>query len=126
MDVATKGNEILSIQAPFDAEVNAAHTCLKGRYAFKFYNHPDRLRKPLIRTNGHFTEATWDEAYDHIAENLKRIKAEHGGDAVGGISSARCTNEENYLMQKFIRVAFVAEVIELIARYAPANSKLPT
>jgi formate dehydrogenase major subunit len=116
LEVATKGNEILSIQAPFDAEVNAAHTCLKGRYAFKFYNHKDRLRKPLIRTNGHFVEATWDEAYDHIAANLKRIKAEHGGDAVGGISSARCTNEENYLMQKFIRVAFGTNNIDACAR----------
>ena len=116
LDVATKGNEILSIQAPFDAEVNEAHTCLKGRYAFKFYNHPDRLRKPLIRYNGHFVEATWDEAYDHIAENLKRIKAEHGGDAVAGISSARCTNEENYLMQKFIRVAFGTNNIDACAR----------
>ena len=116
LEVATKGNEILSIQAPFDAEVNAAHTCLKGRYAFKFYNHPDRLRKPLIRTNGHFVEATWDEAYEHIAANLKRIKAEHGGDAVAGISSARCTNEENYLMQKFIRVAFGTNNIDACAR----------
>jgi formate dehydrogenase major subunit len=116
LEVATKGNEILSIQAPFDAEVNEAHTCLKGRYAFKFYNHPDRLRKPLIRTNGHFAEATWEEAYDHIAANLKRIKAEHGGDAVGGISSARCTNEENYLMQKFIRVAFGTNNIDACAR----------
>jgi formate dehydrogenase major subunit len=116
LEVATKGNEILSIQAPFDAEVNQAHTCLKGRYAFKFYNHPDRLRKPLIRYNGHFVEATWDEAYSHIAENLKRIKAEHGGEAVGGISSARCTNEENYLMQKFIRVAFGTNNIDACAR----------
>jgi len=116
LEVATKGNEILSIQAPVDAEVNLAHTCLKGRYAFKFYNHPDRLRKPLIRYNGHFVEATWDEAYDHIAENLKRIKEEHGGDAVGGISSARCTNEENYLMQKFIRVGFGTNNIDACAR----------
>ena len=116
LDVATKGGEILSIQAPIDAEVNHAHTCLKGRYAFKFYNHADRLRKPLIRYNGHFVEATWDEAYSHIAENLKRIKAEHGGDAVGGISSARCTNEENYLMQKFIRVAFGTNNIDACAR----------
>ena len=116
LDVATKGNEILSIQAPLDAEVNFAHTCLKGRYAFKFYNHPDRLRKPLIRYNGHFVEATWNEAYNHIAENLKRIKDEHGGDAVGGISSARCTNEENYLMQKFIRVVFGTNNIDACAR----------
>ncbi len=116
LEVAVKGREILSIQAPVDAEVNHAHTCLKGRYAFKFYNHRDRLRTPLIRYNGHFAEATWDEAYDYIAKNLQRIKTEHGGDAVGGISSARCTNEENYLMQKFIRVAFGTNNIDACAR----------
>ena len=116
LEVATKGSEILSIQAPVDAEVNMAHTCLKGRYAFKFYNHRDRLRTPLIRYNGHFQEATWDEAYDYIAKNLQRIKDEHGGDAVGGISSARCTNEENYLMQKFIRVVFGTNNIDACAR----------
>ncbi len=116
LDVATKGNEILSIQAPVDAEVNHAHTCLKGRYAFKFYNHKDRLRKPLIRTNGHFVEATWEEAYDHIVENLTRIKKDHGPQAIAGISSARCTNEENYLMQKFIRAVIGTNNIDCCAR----------
>ena len=116
LDVATKGTEILSIQAPVDAEVNHAHTCLKGRYAFKFYNHRDRLRKPLIRTNGHFEEATWEEAYAHIVENLTRIKTDHGGQAIAGISSARCTNEENYLMQKFIRAVIGTNNIDCCAR----------
>lgn len=116
LNVATKGGEVLSIQAPADSEVNHSHTCLKGRYAFKFVNHPDRLRKPLIRYNGHFSEATWDEAYDYIAKNLQRIKEEHGGNAVAGISSARCTNEENYLMQKFIRVGFGTNNIDACAR----------
>ncbi|MSU37189.1 MAG: formate dehydrogenase subunit alpha [Pedosphaera sp.] len=114
--VATKGNEVLSIQAPIDAEVNHAHTCLKGRYAFKFYNHKDRLRKPLIRTNGHFEEATWDQAYDHIVANLKRIQDAHSGQAIAGISSARCTNEENYLMQKFIRAVIGTNNIDCCAR----------
>lgn len=116
LEVATKGDKILSIQAPVDAEVNHAHTCLKGRYAFKFYNHKDRLTTPLIRTNGHFEEATWDEAYDHIVENLKRIKEENGPDSIAGISSARCTNEENYLMQKFIRAVIGTNNIDCCAR----------
>jgi len=116
LEVATKGGEILSIQAPVDAEVNHAHTCLKGRYAFRFYNHPDRLTTPLIRTNGHFDEASWDEAYDHIAENLLRIRKEHGPDAIAGISSARCTNEENYLLQKFIRAVIGTNNIDCCAR----------
>ncbi|MCB1275660.1 formate dehydrogenase subunit alpha [Prosthecobacter sp.] len=117
LNVATKGDQVLSIQAPVDAEVNHAHTCLKGRFAFKFYNHKDRLRKPLIKQpDGEFKESTWDEAYDHIVSNLTRIKNEHGGQAVAGISSARCTNEENYLMQKFIRVAMGTNNIDCCAR----------
>ena len=116
MTVATKGSEVLSIQAPVDAEVNHAHTCLKGRYAFKFFNHPDRLRQPLIRINGRLEKATWEEAYTHIHEHLTRIKNEHGGQAVAGISSARCTNEENYLMQKFIRAVMGTNNIDCCAR----------
>ena len=117
LTVATKGDEVLSIQAPVDAEVNHAHTCLKGRFAFKFYNHKDRLSKPLIKQpDGSFAEATWDEAYDHIVANLSRIKAEHGGTAIAGISSARCTNEENYLMQKFIRQVIGTNNIDCCAR----------
>jgi len=117
LNVATKGDEVLSIQAPVDAEVNHAHTCLKGRFAFKFYNHKDRLRKPLIKQpDGTFAEATWDEAYDHIVANLGRIKAEHGGNSIAGISSARCTNEENYLMQKFIRQVIGTNNIDCCAR----------
>lgn len=116
LEVAVKDDEVLSIQAPVGAEVNNAHTCLKGRYAFKFYDHPDRLRTPLIRTNGHFEAATWDEAYDHIAENLARIKEQAGPDSIAGISSARCTNEENYLMQKFIRAVIGTNNIDCCAR----------
>ena len=76
---------MLSIQAPVDAEVNHAHTCLKGRFAFKFYNHKDRLRKPLIRqSDGSFKESTWDEAYDVIVAlpaAIGRIIAGHSGRA---------------------------------------------
>ena len=117
LNVSTKGDQVLSIQAPVDAEVNHAHTCLKGRYAFKFYNHKDRLRKPLIKQpDGEFKESTWEEAYDHIFAKLTQIKADHGGNAVAGISSARCTNEENYLMQKFIRQVMGTNNIDCCAR----------
>ncbi len=118
LEVSVKNNEVLSIHAPWDAETNAGHTCLKGRYAFKFYRHPDRLRSPLIRNanTGEFEEASWDEAYDYIASKLNQIKAEHGADAIGGISSSRCTNEENYLMQKFIRAVIGTNNIDCCAR----------
>lgn len=116
LDVAVKAGEIRSIQAPYDAEANGGHTCLKGRYAFSFYNHPDRIRTPLIKKDGAFVEASWEEAYDFIAGKLQAIKKNHGPDAIAGISSARCTNEENYLMQKFIRAVIGTNNIDSCAR----------
>ncbi|MFA6262240.1 MAG: formate dehydrogenase subunit alpha [Bacteroidia bacterium] len=116
LEVATVGGKVKSIQAPYDAEVNEGHTCLKGRYAFSFYNHPDRLQTPFIRKNGELVPASWDEAYDYIVNELTRIKKDFGPDAIGGISSARCTNEENYLMQKFIRAVIGTNNIDACAR----------
>jgi formate dehydrogenase major subunit len=120
LEVAAKGGQVLSIRAPWDAEVNHGHTCVKGRYAFGFHKHPDRLRSPLIRRNGALQKATWDEAYEHIAKRLTAIRAAHGPDAIAGISSARCTNEENYLMQKFLRVAIGSNNIDCCARVCHA------
>jgi formate dehydrogenase major subunit len=116
LEVSVKNDQILSIQAPWDAEVNKGHTCLKGRYAFSFYNHPERLQYPMIRKNGQLERATWTEVYDFIAEKLTSIRDEHGPDAIAGISSSRCTNEENYLMQKFIRAVVGTNNIDGCAR----------
>ncbi|MFN0188220.1 MAG: formate dehydrogenase subunit alpha [Bacteroidia bacterium] len=116
LDVAVVDGKVKSIQAPFDAEVNQGHTCLKGRYAFSFYNHADRLTTPLIRKNGKLEAASWDEAYDYIADKLTSIKATYGPDSISGISSARCTNEENYLMQKFFRAVIGTNNIDSCAR----------
>lgn len=116
LDVATLHGKVKSIQAPYDAAVNQGHTCLKGRYAFSFYNHPDRLRSPLIRKNDKLVESTWDEAFDYIAAKLNQIKATHGADSIGFISSARGTNEENYLMQKLARAVIGTNNIDCCAR----------
>ncbi|MFN5218514.1 MAG: molybdopterin-dependent oxidoreductase, partial [Sphingomonadales bacterium] len=124
LEVASVNGKVKSIQAPFDAEVNQGHTCLKGRFAFGFYNHPDRLRTPLIRRNGELQPATWDEAYDYIASELTRIKTQHGPEYIAGISSARCTNEENYLMQKFIRAVIGTNNIDSCARVCHSPTAL--
>jgi formate dehydrogenase alpha subunit len=115
LEVAVKNDEVLSIRAPQDA-VNEGHTCLKGRYAFKFYNHEDRLTSPLIRKNGELTPCSWDEALDFIKGKFESIKEEHGPDAIAGISSARCTNEENYMFQKMIRQLVGTNNIDCCAR----------
>jgi len=76
---------------------------MKGRFAYDFVNHPDRLDSPMVRRNGNLEKASWEDAYNVISENLKSIKKKHGADSISLISSGRCTNEENYLMQKFAR-----------------------
>ena len=120
LNIRSNGDKIHSIEAPWDAEVNSGHTCVKGRYAFKFYNHKDRLRSPLIRTIDGFKEVSWDEAYDYIADKLKQIQKDDGSNAIAGISSSRCTNEENYLMQKFIRAVIGTNNIDGCARVCHA------
>lgn len=124
LEVATVGGKIKSIQAPYNAETNGGHTCLKGRYAFKFYDHPDRLTSPMIKRNGTFENVTWDEAYDFIADHLTRIKTTNGSNAIGGISSARTPNEENYLMQKFIRAVIGTNNIDCCARVCHSPTAL--
>ena len=124
LEVSHNGNEILSIQAPYDAEANGGHTCLKGRYAFKFVDHPDRLKTPLIKRNGNFEEATWDEAYDLIVREFNRIKSSHGPDAIAGISSSRTPNEENYLMQKLMRAVIGTNNIDCCARVCHSPTAL--
>ncbi|MCF6350647.1 MAG: formate dehydrogenase subunit alpha [Flavobacteriaceae bacterium] len=120
LEVSKINGEIKGIQAPENAEVNAGHTCLKGRFAFQFYNHPDRLKEPLIKKNGKFEEVSWEEAYDFIASKLTQIKTDFGADSIGGISSSRATNEENYLMQKFIRTVINTNNIDGCARVCHA------
>jgi formate dehydrogenase major subunit len=124
LEVATRNNKILSIQASSDAEVNQGHTCLKGRYAFGFYNHEERLRTPLIRKNGELVESSWDQAYDFIAKKLELLKVDFGVDSIAGISSARCTNEENYLMQKFMRTTIGTNNIDCCARVCHSPTAL--
>ena len=124
LEVAVVNGKVKSIQAPYDSEVNQGHTCLKGRFAFSFYNHPDRIKTPMIRRNGELQPATWDEAYDFIAEKLTGILKQHGPDSIAGISSARCTNEENYIMQKFIRAVIGTNNIDCCARVCHSPTAL--
>jgi len=84
--------------------INGDFLCIKGRYAFDFANHEDRLKQPLIRRNGRLVGATWEEAFELIGRRFKEIRDRDGGKAIGVIGSTRTSNEENYLLQKFARV----------------------
>jgi formate dehydrogenase major subunit len=119
LEVLVQGGAIRAIRGA-DGAVNHGHTCVKGRYAFEYYRHPDRLRTPLIRRDGALRAATWDEALDLIANRFAEIRAAHGADAIAGISSARCTNEENYLMQKLMRAVVGTNNIDGCARVCHA------
>ena len=116
LEASIKDDKVVAIDTPKETEVNAGHTCIKGRYAFSFYEHPDRLKTPLIKRNGKFEEASWDEAYDFIKKEMNRITKDNGPDAFAGISSARCTNEENYVFQKMIRAAVGTNSVDCCAR----------
>ncbi len=111
-----KDGRIIGATAPLERGVNRGNLCAKGRYGWRFTHHPDRLTTPLVRKNGELVAASWDEALGHVSETLKRIAAEHGGDAVAGLSSAKCTNEENYLFQKLLRAGFGTHNIDHCAR----------
>ena len=124
-DVWTKDRRILKIE-PEHGPANGISTCIKGKFGWDFVNSSDRLTKPLIRTGDQFREATWDEALQLIAGRLSAIKASHGPDAIALISSSKCTNEENYLMQKLARAVVGTNNIDNCSRYcqAPATTGL--
>jgi predicted molibdopterin-dependent oxidoreductase YjgC len=96
--------------------VSANNLCAKGWQAHEFIHHPDRLRQPLIRRKDKLVPATWDEALEVTAQSLLRIKRTHGPDRIGVLASAKCTNEENYLLQKFVRAAIGTNNIDHCAR----------
>lgn len=96
--------------------MNQGKLCIKGWNVHEFVQSPNRLTKPLIRKNGELQEASWDEALDFAASRLKEIKEAHGGDSLAFLTSAKCTNEENYLLQKFCRVGFGTNNIDHCAR----------
>jgi predicted molibdopterin-dependent oxidoreductase YjgC len=116
MELWVKDNKIVRVYGCEDAEDNKGALCVKGRFGLDFVNHPDRLSKPLIKRNGRFEKASWDEALDLVAGKFKELKDKYGGDALAGLSSAKCTNEENYLFQKFIRTCFGTNSVDHCAR----------
>lgn len=103
MSLAVRRNKVLRHVARENPDVNGAWLCDKGQFGFEFVNSEDRLDRPLIRKNGELVPTSWGEALGEIARRLKEIKKAHGADAIGGIGSVKCTNEDNYLFQKFIR-----------------------
>jgi len=118
LDAEMKGNEIVRMVPSRDGKANEGHACVKGRFAWGYATHRDRILKPMIRKKitDPWQEVSWDEALDYAASEFKRIQAKHGRDSIGGIVSSRCTNEEGYLVQKLVRAAFGNNNVDTCAR----------
>lgn len=133
LDIKIKENHITRVDASFDTAPNFGRLCTKGRYGLDFVHHPSRLTYPMIRKNldtgprkpvglGGFRRASWDEALDLAADRIAGIVKKHGGDALGTFCSAKATNEDNYLFQKFVRAVLGTNNIDHCSRLCHAAS----
>ncbi len=113
-----RGNEVVRMVPHKDGKANHGHSCVKGRFAWGYATHKDRILKPMIRAKitDPWREVTWEEAINHAASEFKRIQAKYGKESIGGITSSRCTDEETYLVQKMVRAAFGNNNVDTCAR----------
>ncbi|OPY00339.1 MAG: putative formate dehydrogenase [Syntrophorhabdus sp. PtaB.Bin047] len=116
LELHLKGEQIVKITAVEDGAPNKGRLCVKGRFGYDFIYSEDRLTTPLIRENGSFREASWNEALDLVANKFKQIIAESGPDAIAGVSCARSINEDSYQMQKLFRAVIGTNNIDHCAR----------
>jgi formate dehydrogenase major subunit len=113
-----QGAEVVRMMPFKDGKANHGHSCVKGRFAWGYATHKDRITKPMIRAKitDPWQEVSWEVAVNHAASEFKRIQAKYGRDSIGGITSSRCTNEETYVVQKLIRAAFGNNNVDTCAR----------
>src|SRR2546423_3295365 len=125
-----QGDRVVRMTPYKDGKANHGHSCVKGRFAWGYATHKERITKPMLRANINdpWREVTWDEALNHVASEFKRIQAKYGRGSIGGITSSRCTNEETYLVQKMIRAAFQNNNVDTCARvcHSPTGYGLKT
>jgi predicted molibdopterin-dependent oxidoreductase YjgC len=118
MDINVRDGKIVKVTTPREGAPAPNHgsLCIKGRFGYDFIGHPERLKSPMIRKDGELKEASWEEAITYVADRLAAIRKKHGPDAIAGLASARCTNEENYLFQKFLRAVIGTNNVDHCAR----------
>jgi formate dehydrogenase alpha subunit len=122
LQVHEKRDEIVRVSSEPGVVPNDGNLCIKGRFGTDFVGSKKRLTHPLIKENGAFRKATWDEALDLTAKRFSEIKAAHGSDALAGLTSAKATNEDNYVMQKFVRAVFGTNNVDHCARLCHAST----
>jgi formate dehydrogenase major subunit len=125
-----QGNRVVRMTPYKDGKANHGHSCVKGRFAWGYATHKERITKPMIRKSisDPWREVSWDEAIAYTASEFKRIQQKYGRGSIGGITSSRCTNEETYLVQKMIRAAFGNNNVDTCARvcHSPTGYGLKT
>ena len=122
IELNIKDNKIVKVTANQSVGVNEGSLCVKGKFGYDFVSHTARLKKPLLKKNVKFVEYEWEEALEFIAQKLKELKNKYGPGAIAGLSSAKCTNEENYLFQKFIRAVIGTNNVDHCARLCHAST----
>ena len=122
IELVVKGDRIARVNGVEGVKPNDGRLCVKGRFGYEYVGHKDRLTQPLIKRDGQFRPAGWDEALDLIAIKFKAIKAGYGNEALAGYASAKATNEDNYLFQKFIRTAFGNNNVDYCTRLCHAST----
>ncbi|MDX3231368.1 formate dehydrogenase subunit alpha [Streptomyces sp. ME19-01-6] len=122
LDVVTRDGEVAAVLPARDGPVNQGHACVKGRFAHGYLTSPERLTRPLLRRDGRLEAVGWDEALGEVARGLRAAVGAGGADAVAAISSARATNEENYLVQKFMRVVIGTNNVDNCSRLCHSPS----
>jgi formate dehydrogenase major subunit len=125
-----RGDQVVRMVPFKGGKANRGHSCVKGRFAFGYATHQDRVTKPMIREsiNEAWQQVSWEDAVNFAAEKIRAIQEKYGGDSVGGITSSRCTNEETYLVQKLVRAAFGNNNVDTCARvcHSPTGYGLKT
>lgn len=116
IDLNVKDGKVIGVTSNPDGDVNGRFLCVKGRFGYQFIDSDERLKTPLIKKDGVFQEASWFEALQLVGQKLSDVKSSYGPDSIGVLSSARCTNEENYLMDKFTRAVVGTNNIDHCAR----------
>jgi len=114
--------KVVRVTSPVGEGPGEGNLCVKGRYGYEFIGHKDRLTRPLVRVDGELKTASWDEALDLIVSKLFEIREKHGPDSIAGFASARCTNEEDYVFQKFMRGVIGTNNVDHCARLCHASS----
>jgi predicted molibdopterin-dependent oxidoreductase YjgC len=117
LHIDRKINKIVKVSGVEGSPTNDGMLCVKGRYGFDFVAHEDRLTTPLIKENGEFREASWEEAIGLVASKLTSIRDEHGADTIMALASAKVLNEENYTFQKLIRTGIGTNNLDHCARH---------